>query len=65
MKHVFSNDVVKLRMMAAQMRHNAELAPEGAYRTKFEIAADELERQAEEAERTGRRKVSGTARISR
>ncbi len=58
MRHSLSNDVVKLRMMAAQMRQNASGARDEDYRVKFERAADELEAKAAEAERGGQRRVS-------
>jgi len=53
MRHGLSNDVVKLRMMAAQMRQNALMARDAAYRAKFERAAAELDRRVDEAERNG------------
>jgi hypothetical protein len=40
-----------MRMMAAQLRHNARTTISPDYAAKFERAAAELEKQAEEAER--------------
>ena len=53
MRHDFSNDVVKIRMMAAQMRQHAKMVRQADYIAKFEQAADELEHKADEAERRG------------
>ena len=53
MRPGISNDVVKLRMMAAQMRHHAQTARDQAWRAKFARAATELEHKADEAERAG------------
>jgi hypothetical protein len=51
MKRFRSNDAVKIRMMAAQLRHHAAATSLPAYIVKFERAASELESRAEEAER--------------
>ncbi len=54
MKQCLSNDIAKIRMMAAQMRHHAMATTWPDYAAKFERAAAELERKAEEVDRTGR-----------
>jgi hypothetical protein len=54
MRDCLSNDIVKIRMMAAQMRHHALATTWPDYAAKFERAAAELERKAEEVDRHGR-----------
>jgi hypothetical protein len=54
MRHSFSNDPSKMRMMAAQMRHHAMATTSPDYIRKFESAAAELERKAEAVERRSR-----------
>jgi len=54
MKPCLSNDIVKIRMMAAKMHHHALATSWPGYADKFEQAAAELERKAQEVERQGR-----------
>ena len=51
MKPQAANDAAKMRIAAAQLRHHARATNRPDYIAKFERAAAELERKAEEAER--------------
>jgi hypothetical protein len=55
MKQFRSNDAAKIRMMAAQLRHHAAATGRPDYIAKFERAAADLEKRAEEAERDAAR----------
>lgn len=57
MKTYPQDDIAKMRMMAAQMRHHAVATSQPDYIAKFNRAAAELERKAEEVEKNSRRRL--------